>query len=340
MWAAMKILIIFWYLVIILVGICGLVPFDDAEVASFVHEEKESIYAEVPTNVEGINDFDARGRTYLIDAVLANDVDAVKNYIIAGARVDLAMADGNTALLLAAKNNLYLVCMELINAGANMEHKNDLGITALLISVIMGHKYVVQSMLDHGADVNVALADNTTAVMLAAQKGRDEILSLLLAKGADVYRQTVQGTSALMFACMSHQVSTVRLVLAAAAEGPSDSQHSANENFIDRFHAYLALRENSEGGTALHYAASRGLADIIYVLVESGADMNALDSLNRTPVQVAIHKRQQSAIEALAILGANLPRSGYRLSKEVKVKRETAKDNRNLQAQRSGTLKP
>lgn len=259
--------------------------------------EMNSLYAEVPTNVEGINDFDEYGRTYLIDAALAGDAEAVANYIKAGAKVDLVMNDGNTALLLAAKNGLYLVCMELINHGANLEHKNELGISPLLISVIMGHKLIVQSMLDHGANPNVALTDQTTALMVAAQKGRDEIVDLLLKHGALVNLQTSQGTTALMFACMSHQVSTVQAIL------------SANPD--------LETKEKREGLTALSYAAARGLSDIIIVLLQAGANIELADDYGRTPIELAIYKRQQAAIDTLAIYGANLPKKGYRISKDV-----------------------
>lgn len=258
---------------------------------------EESIYAEVPTNVDGINDFDEHGRTYLIDAALAGDADAIANYIKAGALVDVATGDGNTALLLAAKNGLYLACMELINHGANLEHKNALGISPLLISVIMGHKLLVQSMLDHNADPNVALPDGTSALMLAAQKGRDEIIYLLLNKGANVNAQSLQRTTPLMFACMSHQLSTVQAILSA--------------------NPVLETKESREGLSALSYAAARGLSDIILELLKAGADIEAKDDFGRTPIEVAIFKRQQSAIDTLAIHGANLPKKGFRLSKEI-----------------------
>jgi ankyrin repeat protein len=259
--------------------------------------KEESVYAEVPTNVDGINDFDEHGRTYLIDAALAGDADAIANYIKAGALVDVTTSDGNTALLLAAKNGLYLACMELINHGANLEHKNALGISPLLISVIMGHKLLVQSMLDHNADPNVALPDGTSALMLAAQKGRDEIIHLLLNKGANVNAQSVPGTTPLMFACMSHQLSTVQAVLSA--------------------HPALEKKESREGLSALSYAAARGLSDIILELLKAGADIESKDAFGRTPIEVAIFKRQQSAIDTLAIYGAHLPKKGFRLSKET-----------------------
>jgi ankyrin repeat protein len=262
----------------------------------------DALYAEVPTNVEGINSFDEHGRTYLIDAALAGDDVAVANYVKAGGQVDLAMADGNTALLLAAKNGLYLVCMELIRCGADLEHRNELGISPLLISVIMGHTLLVQSMLDHGANPNTALPDGTTALMIAAQKGRDEILGLLLKHGADSNLQTLQGTTALMFACMSHQVSTVSIILSSKPP--------------------LEVREEREGLTALAYAAARGLSDIIVSLINEGADIESKDVFGRTPIEVAIFKNQQPAIDILAIYGAKLPKSRFRITKEVLDKRE------------------
>lgn len=42
-----------------------------------------------------------------------------------------------------------------------------------------------------------------------------------------------------------------------------------------------------QGMTALHYAADRGFSDIVKLLVERGADTQALDSEGQTPLSLA-----------------------------------------------------
>jgi len=56
----------------------------------------------------------------------------------------------------------------------------------------------------------------------------------------------------------------------------------------------------------LHRAAWRGDLPQLKALVAGGADLEARDSLGRTPLQVATHARQRDAIEVLAKSGARL----------------------------------
>jgi ankyrin repeat protein len=45
--------------------------------------------------------------------------------------------------------------------------------------------------------------------------------------------------------------------------------------------------KNANGETALHAASSRGLDDVVRFLVENGADVNAKDNRQRTPLALA-----------------------------------------------------
>ena len=46
-----------------------------------------------------------------------------------------------------------------------------------------------------------------------------------------------------------------------------------------------------EGRTPLHLAAEKGYPDIVRLLVESGADINALNDAGRKPIEIALDKR-------------------------------------------------
>ena len=59
--------------------------------------------------------------------------------------------------------------------------------------------------------------------------------------------------------------------------------------------------ESDDGWTPLHMAAKSGHVEIIAVLVEAGADVNALDDDDRTPLRLA---RDAVAIAALRAAGA------------------------------------
>jgi hypothetical protein len=70
-------------------------------------------------------------------------------------------------------------------------------------------------------------------------------------------------------------------------------------------HAFLkkGLAPNSRdtnGGTALHWAAARGNPEIVTLLLEAGADRTATDGEGRTPLDVAQNKGKA---RAAALLG-------------------------------------
>ena len=73
-----------------------------------------------------------------------------------------------------------------------------------------------------------------------------------------------------------------------------------------------STRPNEADFTALHGAAYRGLNEVVQILVENGADINARDFRGRTPFRLAEGSKQAFAFQAwpetadlLKSLGAN-----------------------------------
>lgn len=60
--------------------------------------------------------------------------------------------------------------------------------------------------------------------------------------------------------------------------------------------------------TALHWAAKRGFSDMCFLLVKSGADLEAEDALERTALWYAIHTNNIECVFRLLSLGAVLPK--------------------------------
>lgn len=64
------------------------------------------------------------------------------------------------------------------------------------------------------------------------------------------------------------------------------------------------LLAQTEGPTALHWAAGRGHAEIVRLLLENGAELEAQDYLGRTPLHAA--HRHPSTVQLLLEAGANV----------------------------------
>ncbi|QUG43105.1 ankyrin repeat domain-containing protein [Psychrobacillus sp. INOP01] len=187
-------------------------------------EEKEfDKVKELLDNGVDINAQDPQGRTGIMIATYANDVEMVKLLIDAGADVDIqddmlnnpflyagaegymdilklmisAGADptitnryGGVALIPASEHGYVEVVEELLtNTKTDVNHVNNLGWTALLEAIILNdgsekQQQTVRLLIEHGANVNLADKDSVTPLAHAREKGFKEIEAILLEAGA------------------------------------------------------------------------------------------------------------------------------------------------------------
>jgi ankyrin repeat protein len=73
--------------------------------------------------------------------------------------------------------------------------------------------------------------------------------------------------------------------------------------------ASLVNARDSDGSTPLHCAAWKGHADVVTLLLDNGADVNAKntnDHWGDTPLHAAAHGNQRAAAEVLLARGADI----------------------------------
>ena len=187
---------------------------------------------------------------------------------------------------------------------------------------------IARLLIEHGADVNAeggqARGAGESALGYAAFFGDLRLVELYLAHGADP----------------NHAGSTgITPVDAAAREG---SQAGGSSTYVPclealvnaggRFHlGHLVMLEHTERlkaeldkdpaevnepiplkrgvrGTPLHEAADHCIAEVTRLLLEGGADVNALDDSGRTPLQAALGQGDEccNVVELLRAAGATL----------------------------------
>ena len=244
------------------------------------------------------------GLTPLVFAAREGDIESAKLLIAAKADVNQTTEYGWTPLLVAVNNRNYQLAKLLLESGANPNLANKGGWTPLYLATDnrnieggdypvpkadMDHLEIVKLLLEKGADPNARVKDNTltrtiftmqwfyengaTAFVRAAQSSDTVLMKLLLDYKADPKVVTAQGDNALT---------------AAAGIGWVDGvtyERSAKENLeAVRMLLDLGLDPNSanqEGRTPLMGAALKGRPEVIQLLVDRGARLDARDRGSR-----------------------------------------------------------
>lgn len=141
----------------------------------------------------------------------------------------------------------------------------------------------VQGLIARGFDANsLDPQRRDPALVYAVRNDAVKCLPLLLAApGIDIEARAVNGDSALMVAAYKKDTATVAVLLAKGAE------------------------PNRPGWTALHYAAASGSLDIVKMLLEKSAYIDAASPNNTTPLMMAAGGGWYSVAELLIAEGAD-----------------------------------
>lgn len=130
---------------------------------------------------------------------------------------------------------------------------------------------VAKFLLDHGAVIDRP-ANNSTALHSAAAGGHKAMVELLLARGADANARDDSGRTALHDAAANGYLS----VADALIQGKADLNARS--------------REDKEGVTPLHVAATQGHPEMVAFLISKGAEVDARDASGMTAlIRAAMH---------------------------------------------------
>ncbi|HEY1240007.1 MAG TPA: ankyrin repeat domain-containing protein [Bryobacteraceae bacterium] len=265
---------------------------------------------------------DGGGLTPLAYAAREGCLECARVLVEAGADVNELTLYGWSPLLVATQNRHYKLAEFLLDHGANPNLANKGGWTPLYLATDnrniesgdypvrrpdMDHLDYIKLLLDHGANVNARICgaqstdkeckgdttetrtnftmqwlyeDGATPFLRAAQSGDITLMKLLLAKGADPKIATAHNDSALAVA------SGIGWVEGVTYEWSPEQSVEAVKMCLD-----LGIDPNladDQGRTALHGAAHKGRTDVIQLLVDHGANLEAHDLGSRDTVNGAM----------------------------------------------------
>jgi uncharacterized protein len=265
---------------------------------------------------------DGGGLTPLVYAAREDCLECAKILLDAGADVNQRTHYGWTALLTATQNRHYKLATYLLDHGANPNIANNGGWSPLYLATDnrniesgdypvrapdMDHLDYIKLLIDKGANVNARVCgtessdkkcvgdstetrnnftmqwlfeDGATPFLRAAQSGDIPLMKLLLAHGADPKIFTAHNVTPLAVA------SGIGWVEGVTFEWSNKETLDAVKMCLD-----LGIDPNvkdDEGRTSLHGAAHKGRPEVIQLLVDHGANLDAHDGGSRDSVNGAL----------------------------------------------------
>lgn len=173
-------------------------------------------------------------------------------------KCDLDQQDsaGRSAMHIAARYDSHRVVRVLAQLDGDVEICDKYGKQPIHYAAEMGNDTVLQTLFRLGACLNDQTHNGRTCVALAAQNGRVSTIKLLFELGADIDEPgtAFAGRRPLHFAAGAGEIACIKTLLRLGA----DVNHSDNQL-----------------NAAVHHAALNGHRDVVDILEELDADMDA-----------------------------------------------------------------
>ena len=248
------------------------------------HADVVEVLIDAGADIEGKNDDE---RSPLLVASDAANVQIVKMLVKAGAGVRATDIAGATCLIIAAycghsETVRYLAGLPQVD----LSHKDNKGYTSLYCAAYAKHTDVVEVLIDAGADVETKDYLGRSPLLLACFSGALDVVKLLVKAGAGVRVTDNQGYTCLILAAYYGHTETVRYLVGLPEVDLNDSDY--------------------RGCTSLHRAVLQKHSDVVKVLIDAGADVEAKDSKGRTPLHCGCTVKYPEIVQMLVEAGGDV----------------------------------
>ena len=156
-------------------------------------------------------------------AIKADNGSAITALIQRGFDPNTMDENDSYGLIIALQENAMHAFSALVNApGIDLDLATANGDTALMIAAYKANKPAVVTLLDKGAAVN---KQGWSPLHYAAASGDNEIVKMLMNKSAELDALSPNGTTPMMMAARNGHILTVKILSDAGADASLKNQH-------------------------------------------------------------------------------------------------------------------
>ncbi|MCK5563622.1 MAG: ankyrin repeat domain-containing protein [Planctomycetes bacterium] len=235
-------------------------------------------------------DKDNESATGLIIAAKDGDIEKTKKLLELGANINAQDEDGNTALLYAARDGDNDMLRLLMDSGADVKITNRQGYNALGFAVYRDRFRTIQIITDYYPDLEEANPSTKSPVVVSEkeQLGEESVRVKT--------RPSEEEAKAMMIQDMVKQIDKPlhKAVLTGDIDGVKRLANKDTVNELDNMNT-----------APLMYTTLSGNAEIIKLLLDSGADVNIQGQGGVTALHGSIFNGQKDVVKLLLDAGAD-----------------------------------
>ena len=195
-------------------------------------------------------------------------------------------ADGDLRLVDAARNKDQQAVRSLLKQRADVNVRAHDGSTALLWAAHWNDLDTAELLIRAGADVNAANDLKTTPLSLACTNGNAALVDRLLAAGANPNTPIATGETPLITCAGTGSADAVRTLIARGAD--------------------VNAKEPSQNQTAVMWAAAERHADVVKLLIEHKADLQARTKKGFSALHFAAREGDLESARLLLAAGVDI----------------------------------
>ena len=282
--------------------------------------EKQGVNIDQQTTQDDEKNNVHKGETALHVACENNQQKIAQYLILKGANIEANNGAQQTPLHVACKYGHFEIVQYLIEKGADTEAKDNDQWTPLHIACKYGHLPIVQCLIENGANIEAKDFDEKTPFYIACSKRHLPIVKYLISKGAryDVQKKNYHGQSLFIFACENKDKKFIQSILSLETISiPVDKlcikyplHHACSSDkgnfpvvqYLIEKGANIEAKDNSQW-TPLHIACWNGHLPVVQYLIEKGANIEA-NSKYGTPLHIASYHGHTNVVKYLVSKGA------------------------------------